>query len=300
SPERLLRTPPEVVFIEPEPGTKPVSLQVVAPLTQPRVKLKLTDSIQHSIGGELKLSFTPNAPNSPANEVRTLDDKMIQFVDDKDGRLGRQVAVAIEKGKTESTLDMFQAGTLAGKLEFSADLTPVPRRGENYAVKVTDRFGAGATATCRVSVSEVYRASGAVSVNPQAPHIWEANIEASGGSNFDLFVTGFSTTKEIQEVKLDFAAVAGRQITPATASPPELLERFREWHLNPDSDNYGTQFDLRVDLTVQGAAQDLQSVTVTLRNTSGSSQPCEIDFRNGNTTGCRPRPPTGGLGAQAP
>jgi hypothetical protein len=88
-----------------------------------------------------------------------------------------------------------------------------------------------------------------------------------------VVVDGFSTPREVTQASFSFTPAPGKTLQNATLTIPNVGDAFTNWYQSPDSLQEGSQFRLTVPFTVQGNADDVASVSVTLTNSVGTSQP---------------------------
>jgi len=97
-------------------------------------------------------------------------------------------------------------------------------------------------------------------------------------TGFTVVATGYSNTREIQQVMFEFNAAAGQtlQTTQLTVAGSSI---FAPYCLSAASNATGGGFKLTPPFTVEGNTQAIGSVTVTLTNTVGSSKPVTVTLQ---------------------
>jgi hypothetical protein len=88
---------------------------------------------------------------------------------------------------------------------------------------------------------------------------------------FDVETTGYSTTREIRQATFRFNAVEGSNLK-TTELTIDLLTSANVWFLSEVSKPLGSVFHYVQAFTVRGDIKDIDSVSVTLINTRGSSE----------------------------
>jgi hypothetical protein len=85
-------------------------------------------------------------------------------------------------------------------------------------------------------------------------------------------ITGFATTREVQSAVFRFKPAPGGSVgTPELTV--DLTSSARQWFEDPASARFGSQFTLLQPFTLQGAANSIAGVSVTLSNSQGMSVP---------------------------
>ena len=111
----------------------------------------------------------------------------------------------------------------------------------------------------------------AITVVPAVPLIQSVNL-STVGSGLQVVVTASSSTREISGATFHFTAAAGHSIkTPDVPASPAT--QFQQWFSNADSAADGSGFTYTQPFTLNVDPNDIESVTVTLTNTVGNSQP---------------------------
>jgi len=228
-----------------------------SPLQQLPITLTLPQAYPVDLTGECALQFTPNS-TSP------VVDPAIQF-----NTGGDTVTFQVAAGQTsavfpQSPLEM-QTGTVAG------------------AIVLTCTASAG-------GVPLTLSNSPGFTVNlPQAPPAISSTIPTGGyiqttSSGFNVALIGYSNTREITQATFTFTPAAGSQIQTATftLTPPmdaAGTPAFQSYYASQASDAWGSQFLYTQAFNITaGSVGALQSVTVTLTNSQGTSTPFTINF----------------------
>jgi len=216
------------------------------PQQQIPITVELAEAMPVPLSGQLQLAFTPD-PSSP------VDDPAVQF-----NTGGRSVSFQIDAGQTAAVFPqpqlMLQTGTVAGTLQLSGTVT---------ASGSSVSLGEGGSAT--------------VTLPRQVPTVTSVSVETTA-SGFNVLVAGYSNTREVAGATFQFTPANGSQIETTNFELP-VSGLFQGWYSSPGSADYGSTFQyLQPFNFANGAANMLQSVTVTLRNSEGTSAPITTAF----------------------
>jgi len=210
----------------------------IEPGLQPRVGVQLAAPYGVELLGNLGLTFV-------SDPLVAGIDPALQFSSG-----GRTVAFRIPAGQTEAVFPQatlaVQTGTVAGVL-----------------TAAVNGLQAGGTAAVTSN-----RPDRTVQIAHLPPIIREALFEATP-TGFTLTVTGFSTTREVQEAMVTLTPAPGQQLQSATLVVP-LAAVFRQWYDSTTALPFGTQF--RLALPFNASAGAVQSATIRLRNSVGESR----------------------------
>jgi len=199
--------------------------------------LTLASEYPADLGGEVQLTFQPNASlTAPA------DDPAVQFSGG-----GRAASFTIKAGSTAPFDFSLQTGTVAGTITLTVSWS---------ADGVTLAAPAGLTQTIQIA--------------PSAPVITKVTATATS-SGFQVEVTGYSTTREVTQADLQFTAASGQSLE-TTSLNVSLTSAASAWFQSSASDAYGSQFIVTLPFTVtNGGASAIASVSVQLVNSQGTS-----------------------------
>jgi hypothetical protein len=217
------------------PAAPPATVTGVTPIATPggqqSVQVAFGTTYPVDVTALMTLTFVPDAGQ---------DDKTIAFASG-----GRNTSVPIPAGSSVSPGVGVQTGTVAGVITISV------------------RLMAGTT--------EVTPAPAPVTIrtNPAAPVVRTVTAARTAGG-FTVTTSGLVTNREITQAIFTFNAVPGTtlQTTSLTVTADSI---FNTWFADPASGTTGSQFTFTQTFTVQGNAQNIASVTVTLVNRIGSS-----------------------------
>jgi hypothetical protein len=213
----------------------------ITPLQQPRITLTLASGYPAELSGQLALTFRSEST------VPATDDPMIQF---QSG--GRTVAFTIPANSTRAVFGTssdigLQTGTAAG------------------TVSITASFRLGAR-----EVTPAPAPSRSGKINLAAPYIDRMAVQRTA-SGVAIAITGYSTTRQVLEATFVFTPAAGVQLQNSTFTV-NTATASNTWFLSTESSQgYGGQFTYDQPFTVDKPGA-LQSVSVTLRNSVGTSQ----------------------------
>jgi hypothetical protein len=116
-----------------------------------------------------------------------------------------------------------------------------------------------------------------ITIVQAAPSITAVKIVTSSNS-FQVQVTGFSSPRDLTEADLTFTQVSGASLQ-TTSATIDLTAVGKQWFRGSASVQYGSQFILVLPFTAtQGNISAVASVTVTLKNSMGASQPSSANF----------------------
>ena len=192
------------------------------------------------------MQFTPN-------QATPIVDPAVQFI----GSGNDTVAFQIAAGQTSAVFtqsSLVQVGTIAGTVVLTANVTA-------GGVPIT-------LSNSPVTLNLAQEPPGIVSVKI---------VQVSSG--FNVEITGYSNTREITQAAFAFTAQPGSQIQSSTLSPPGVDTVFQAWYASDAATAFGSQFTYTQPFSVTtGTVSTLQSVTVTLTNSQGTSSSMTANF----------------------
>jgi len=224
----------------------------VAPLLQPQIKVSLPQAYAVDVTGTLGLSFQPTTQTAT-------DDPAIQF-----STGGRSANFTIPSGSTDavfgnSAFIVLQTGTMAGNIVLTAVFT-----------------AAGVPLIPNPTITQT------TAILAQKPAITTPptiNLSPStAGADFEVTVTGYSTTREMTDASFDFAAKGNFNLTSGTVTVANFGAAATSWYASTASSASGGAFTFTQPFKVAGDKTGIATVTVTLKNTSGTSATATANF----------------------
>jgi hypothetical protein len=211
---------------------------------QQPVTLTLGNSFPVPITGTVTLSFTSDA-NVPS------DDPMVRFSASPapDGRTANFTVAADNTAAVFTTPNLgIQTGTVSGTITLTTTL-----QSESGPV------------SCNCALTRTIRVAKGV------PVISSVRAVRSAGA-ITITIIGFSTTRELTQAAFQFTTAAGSNVQTTSFTVP-VSTFFTTWYTSTQSTQFGSQFLLTEPFTIQGDANAVTNVSVTLTNTQGASQP---------------------------
>ena len=225
--------------------------QVLNPTDQTPVQVALASPLPDSVTGTLAVTFKPNATNPS-------DDPNVTMVNGDTST--RNTNVAFPSNTLNANLSLsngvLQAGTVAGTIELS--VTNV----QDGGVSVTP-----SNSTFDIQVPQL---------PPVITGIRVLNLTAAG---FDVEITGYSTPRDIKSATFDFGAATGQKLLTVELQPA-VNSPFTTYYQSSASDATGSAFVYTQPFNIkQGTVNAVASVTVTLANSAGTSQPATAQMQ---------------------
>ena len=207
--------------------------------------LALASGYPLEIDGTITLTFTPNA-------VAPAADPAIQL-----STGGTQTSFKFPANSTNAVFSVpqigLQTGTVAG------------------AITLTFTLEAGGTALPTSGLSHT------ITIPRAAPTISAVKL-VTGSNSFQVEVTGFSSPRELTEADLTFTPASGASLQ-TTSAVIDLTAVGKQWFQGAASAQFGSQFVLVMPFTAsQGSISSVKSVTIKLKNSTGSSQSAGAKF----------------------
>jgi hypothetical protein len=234
------------------PAPLPAVVYADAPATtdalqQLSVSLHLSQPYPLDLKGNLILTFTPGS---------VADDPAIQFAGG-----GRSVSFSIPANTTDALFGLsatkvqFQTGSVAGVVTFTA----------SFSIGQTDVTPSTPPATTVV-----------LPAGP--PQIRGVQIGTTTASSFELLISGYSTTRSLTGLHLDFAPASGATLQN-TSMDVNAQSSFDAWYQSTASVAYGSQFTASLLINFNGSINDIQSVSVRATNLQGQSGAVVVALR---------------------
>jgi sugar lactone lactonase YvrE len=219
--------------------------KILNPTEQAPIQVSLANASPETVTATLNLTFTPNATN-PA------DDPNVMFVNS--GSSTRTATVTFPANNPTAELSLpdgvLQAGTVAGTIQLT----------------MTNVQVGGAAATSDNSSFDVQ-------IPRLVPVITSVRIVNKNSGGFDVEITGYSTSREITSAKFDFGAASGANLLTVELQP-NVTGTFTSYYQPDASSAVGGAFVYMQPFIVkQGDVNAVASVTVTLSNSQGASEP---------------------------
>lgn len=183
------------------------------------------------------LTFTPDPPN-------TVQDPAVLFSNNDTTE-----TVTINPGTASSSNPFqFQAGSTAGII--------------TAAVHLALANGQDITPSSLQPVT--------VTVPASPPMISSVTLTRSGQS-LQVSAIALSSTRDMNEAHFHFTPVSGKSLATSDVTV-QLTSVFQSWYGSSTSNQYGTNFTYTQPFTLDGDATDIQSVSITLANSAGTSE----------------------------
>jgi hypothetical protein len=219
--------------------------QTLNPTAQAPIQVGLATALPDPVTAKLTLTFSPNATNGK-------DDPNVMFVNNQAST--RTVDVTFPPNTSTAELSLpsgvLQAGTVAGTIELAI---------------LEAQVGGVATTPSSGDFD--------VQVPRLAPVMTSVRILNRSSAGFDVEVTGYSTSREISAATFNFGAASGALLLTVQLQP-DVTTAFGDYYLSETSTPVGGAFVyLQPFIVEQGDVNAVASVTVTLTNSVGTSEP---------------------------
>lgn len=226
----------------------------IAPQSQPSVGLKLDAPYPAALAGSLTLSLASDLPVDPSVQFSTG---------------GRTVAFVIPANQTRAIFAgqgpqiQLQSGTVAS------------------TITLTPSF---ATQAGNINLTPTSPATLQLSVAAAAPTIISMQVGGIGANTFTLTVVGFSTTRSLTTMPVQFTAANGFNISTMAVNV-DLSHVAAAWFASTASLAFGGQFQVTAPFTLSGTVLTGQTLTggiatvsATLSNATGTSNSMQVPF----------------------
>ena len=107
---------------------------------------------------------------------------------------------------------------------------------------------------------------------PAAPPIINSATVSRNGTTLTIAILGLSSTRDMSQAVFHFTPASGQSLT-TTDLTVDLSPAFTAWYQSAASDRFGTTFLYTQPFTLSTDASSVGSVSVTLSNSQGASQP---------------------------
>jgi hypothetical protein len=219
----------------------------VAPQSQPTITLKLASPYPVALNGVLTLTTNGTLGSDPAVQF-TVDNRAVPFTIPA----GSTVANFAQQGNQIQ----LQTGTVASTIILTPTFT---------------------TAVGDVDLTPTNPTTLQFTVPAEAPVLLDATLASSSANSIVLNFTGYSTTRTLTTLNLQFTAAAGFTLGTTQLSVP-ISGPSAVWFGSASSQGSGGQFTISMPLTFSGTTptgvallQTIASVTGTVSNGSGTS-----------------------------
>jgi len=217
----------------------------LAPTQQAPLGLSLANPSPDPVTGQVTMTFTPNA-------MINADDPNVKFMNPATTSRTFNFTFPPNSGTAQLSLPggVLQAGTVAGDIQLAMSGVQVGAIGMTPQNSTMD-----------------------VRIPRTVPVITSVRILNRSEKGFDVEITGYSTTKDIKEASFEFSARSGEKLATAKLQP-DVVTTFVTYYGTPDSIAVGSAFVYLQPFTaVEGNANVVASVKVTLTNSQGTSDP---------------------------
>ena len=219
------------------PATASASAQATVEAGQAASLTLTVDPYPAEIIATITLAFTPTPPNTVADPAVLFPNNTTTDV----------IQIPANNTTPIPAID-FATGSTAGNITLTIKLTA-------SGVDVTP-----------ASLTPV-----TVGVPAEPPVINSVTLDRTGNT-LTVAVLGLSSTRDMTQATFHFTAAAGASLK-TTDLTVDLTAAFTNWYQSTSSDNFGTTFLYTQPFTLSSDATDVGSVTVTLTNSQGASQP---------------------------
>ena len=115
---------------------------------------------------------------------------------------------------------------------------------------------------------------------PASPPVLQSPTLTGSGKSLQITAVVLSSTRDMTEAQFHFTAAPGRSLKTADITVP-LTAVFQTWYGSTTSDQFGTSCTYTQPFTLDGDAADVGSVTITLVNSNGASEPATVQPTTG-------------------
>jgi len=202
--------------------------------TQPSLTFQLSQPYPIALAGTMTLTFTPSQGEP--------DDPSIQFASG-----GRTFNFTLAANSSTTPAVQIQSGTVAGNITVTLTLTA---------------SGVNVTPSSIVPV--------VINIPKSTPIITAQHI-VRNGTTITIYVTGYSTSRDMTNAYFDFTPATGAKLSVSNFTVP-VGTLFTGWFSSAASNQYGSAFTYFQSFTLNNDAASIGSVTVTLENSQGKSE----------------------------
>jgi hypothetical protein len=210
------------------------------PGEQPIINFTLSQGYSLPLQGTFTLTVVPAVSGQPV-------DPAVQF-----STGGTTLNFTIPAGTTTTPTVQLQTGTLAATITVTLTLTA---DGQNVTPD---------------NIAPVV-----ITVPAVSPVISSVKLTRNGDS-ITVTVDGFSSTRDMTSAIFNFTPASGATLSDSQVTV-DVSNAFTTWYNNSDSDQYGSAFSYTQTFTLSNSADNIQSVSVTLTNSVGTSTPASAN-----------------------
>jgi hypothetical protein len=233
----------QVIEVNLPPAVVTISVPAtITPGQNPDINLTL-NPFPDPVTVTVTLSFAPSPPN-------TIGDPMIVFSNNETTFTAPTIAANTPAAPLSIA---FQSGSTAGVI--------------TVTTKLTDTVTGANVTPASLAPEEI-------TVPAAAPVISSGTLTRSG-SSLQVALSGLSSTRDMSQAEFHFTPVSGKSLATNELTV-QLTSAFQTWYQSTPSDAFGTTFTYTQPFTISGDAADVQSVTVTLTNSQGMSEPSTV------------------------
>ena len=222
--------------------------------TQPSISLKLASGYPAALTGTLTLTTSSNAVSDPAVQFST-GGRTVQFV------IPANSTSANFAGQGSQIF--LQTGTVAETIILTPDFLT-----QDGAIDLTP----SPATTLQLSIPTA------------APTLLTASISGATANAFVLNVIGFSTTRSVNTITLQFTAAAGFNFGTASQVTVDIRSSSIAWFQSAASTAFGGQFEVSLPITLTATGlptgttpiQAIASISISVSNDIGASAPLQI------------------------
>jgi hypothetical protein len=229
----------------------PITITTQNPATPPNpvsVGVGLAAPSPVPLQGVAQLTFTSSAVEPGG----VTDNPLVVFSDPTATNQGRTLAFTIPAGSQTVPPFSIQQGTVAGTISV-----------EIVSLMDGDR-----------NVLPVPHPSTQVVVPSLPPVITNVAFENETSTGFDIVISGYSPPRDLSTATVTFTASAGASVEGGTSFPVDVSAVTRAFYTSAASVAGGSAFTgLRLPVSIDGDKTAIASVTVTLTNSAGTSDP---------------------------
>ena len=219
------------------PATASASAQATVEAGQDASLTLTVDPYPAAITATIMLEFTPTPPN-------TVTDPAVLFPNNTTTDV---IQIPANNTTPIPAID-FATGSTAGNITLTIKLTA---------------GGVDITPAALIPVT--------VGIPTEPPVINSVTLDRTGNT-LTVEVLGLSSTRDMTQATFHFTAASGASLK-TTDLTVDLTAPFTTWYQSAGSDNFGTTFLYTQPFTLSSDATDVGSVSVTLTNSQGASQP---------------------------